>query len=163
MAVQHLQSGIQIQETYPFREISKKNFSDRATKGVRDILAEESMVEIAGLAGFGFPNFPESKKVFQVAYFKVNESYKSMQPLLNGLLAIGQPGKGSVEFYSELDTFAVKFYQSEEQDTVAFLERVFSVLKEEIRFKQLLKRVIEKQERFARESQLLKRELFAKA
>lgn len=163
MAVQHLQSSTQIQETFPFREVSKNDPSKTTAKGVKEMLENESMIAIAGLSGFGFPNFPESKKVFQVAYFKVNESFKSIQPLLNGLLAIGQPRKGSVEFYPELDTFAVKFYQSEEQVAATFIERIFALIKEEIRFKQILKRVIETQERFGRESQLLKKELFGVA
>jgi hypothetical protein len=121
------------------------------------------MVEIVGLSGFGFPNFPESKKVFRVAYFKLNDEFKAIQPLFVGLISIGQPSKGTVEFYEEMDTFAVKYYQSDEQDMAAYLENIFSVLKEEIRFKQILKRVIEKQERFGKESQLLNRELFAGA
>lgn len=157
------QPAIQIQETFPFREVSKKGSWVQTHVSVERVLAECGMVEIVGRAGFGFPNFPESKKVFQVAYFKINEGFKPIQPLFNGLISIGQPSRGTVEYYQALETFAVKYYQDDEQETASYLEKVFLVLKEEIRFKQILKTVIEKQARFEKESLLLNRELFGKA
>ena len=161
MAVQHFQSSIQSQGIFPFQEISRKSVHQSVEGGVKAFFAGMEMVEVVGRAGFGFPNFPESKKVFQVVYFKIKEEYKRYQPLLNGLIAIGQPDKGSVEYYGELDTFTIKYYQSDEQEAVSFLSKIFSVLGDEIRFKDILKRVIENQERFAREGQLLNTELFA--
>ena len=160
MAVHQVISTSQNQGIYHFQEVSKNLSITKEHIGVAEVLQMQGIVEVTGRAGFDFPNFPEVRKEFRVVYFRMADGFKSAQALLNGLIAIGQPEKGLVEFSKELDTFSVKFYSNTEHHTVSYLEKIFGVLKEEFRFKRILRTVIENQSRFGAESQLLKAELF---
>jgi hypothetical protein len=119
------------------------------------------MVDLTGQGSFDFPNFPETNKSFQVLYFKLSSEFESLKGLFNGLISIGQPNGVILEFQKELNTYSLKFYTANETFVSCYFSKITKLISEEVRFKKILKKVIENQKSFEAEGKLLRNEIFA--
>jgi hypothetical protein len=148
-------------EVFAFQKISKKEVKGTPYLSPLQILESCEMVEVMEAAFFDFPNFPEARKKFHVIYFQLAPHYSSLKGLFNGLISIGQPKGVLLEFEKEKLTYSLKFYESNKVNVNDYLNKIFRIVSEEIRFKRILKKIIQNQEAFAKEEHLLKAELFA--
>ena len=64
-------------------------------------------------------------------------------------------------FEKERKIYSLKYYKSDEEVVNVYLNRVFRFVSEEIRFKRILRKMLENQKAFAKEEGLLKAELFS--
>ncbi|MFD2200742.1 hypothetical protein [Shivajiella indica] len=154
-------SRFQSNEEFSFWKVSKK---DSLTGNIIDpvqILESCGMVELVGTASFDFPNFPEANKSFNLINFKLTNGFTELKGLLNGLISIGKPIGVMAEFEKERGIYSLKYYKADEPTVNAYLKKIFRIVSEEIRFKLILRKLIENQKAFAKEEQLLKAELFA--
>jgi hypothetical protein len=161
MSHQSIASPNHFNEVFAFQKILKKEVNGTPSLSPLQILESCEMVEVMETAFFDFPNFPEAKKKFHVIYFQLAPQYSFLKGLFNGLISIGQPKGVLLEIEKEKETYSLKFYESEKLNVNNYLNKIFRIVLEEIRFKRILKKIIQNQEIFAKEEQLLKSELFA--
>jgi hypothetical protein len=150
-----------IQESFTFQSVSIRSENHSNQVSVTEMIMACDMVELTGQGSFNFPNYPESNKSFQVLYFRLASDFESLKGLFNGLISIGQPNGVILEFQKELDRYTLKFYSSNEPVVSGYFSKITKVISEEIRFKKILKRIIENQKSFEAEGQLLRNEIFA--
>lgn len=150
-----------VQESFTFQSVSKRSVILAPSVSVIEMITDCDMVELTGQGSFDFPNFPEANKSFQVVYFKLGADFESLKGLFNGLISIGQPQGVILEFQKDLNTYTLKFYSSNEPAVAGYFSKITRVISEEIRFKKILKKIIENQKSFEAEGQLLRNEIFA--
>jgi hypothetical protein len=160
MSVQKTSVQTPSQELFSFQKISKRSENPSQSINAVEMLNGCEMVQLTGQGSFDFPNFPEAKKSFQVLYFKLSADFESLKGLFNGLISIGQPKGVILEFQKELNTYTLKFYTADEPSVFHYFSKITKVVSEEIRFKKILKKIIENQKSFEAEGQLLRNELF---
>lgn len=132
----------------------------KGSTGPLEILESSGMLEVVGTSSFDFPNFIGAKKSFHLINFRLIEDFEGLKGLFNGLISLGQPKGVLVDFEKDRMLYSIKYYRSDENTVNAYLNRIFGFLTEEIRFKRILRKLIENQEAFAKEEALLKGELF---
>jgi hypothetical protein len=162
MASQIYTQQAPVQESFTFQSVSKRPEILSPAVSVVDMIMASDMVELTGQGSFDFPNFPEANKSFQVLYFKLASEFEGLRGLFNGLISIGQPKGVILEFQKELNTYTLKFYTADKLSVAQYFAKITKVISEEIRFKSILKQIIENQKSFEAEGQLLRNELFAK-
>jgi hypothetical protein len=161
MATQISTQQAPVQESFTFQSVSKRSDIFSPVVSVAEMIMASDMVELTGQGSFNFPNFPETNKSFHVLYFKLTSEFESLKGLFNGLISIGQPNGVILEFQKDLNTYTLKFYTSNEPAVSAYFSKITKVISEEIRFKKILKKIIENQKAFEAEGQLLRNEIFA--
>ncbi|RIW15884.1 hypothetical protein D0X99_10720 [Algoriphagus lacus] len=86
---------------------------------------------------------------------RFEKGFEQLLPLFRGLIWLGKPKSLSLIFDHERAQVFFTFAQSEEQEVVRFFNQVILLLKKEVRFKEILEKVIEKNKRFQAEQALL--------
>jgi hypothetical protein len=76
-------------------------------------------------------------------------------PLLRGIIALGQPLTFIFQVMAGSRTFVLQYAADQESEVKSYLNQVFSLINAEIRFKQVLRKVIVNQEKFEKEERLL--------
>lgn len=151
---------LQINEVYSFQKISKKEDQMKGSTGPLEVLESCGMLEVVGTSSFDFPNFIGANKSFHLINFKLIEEFKELKGLFNGLISLGKPMGVLIDFEKDRMLYSLKYYRSDENTVNAYLNRIFGFLSEEIRFKRILRKLLENQEAFSKEEALLKAELF---
>ena len=80
-------------------------------------------------------------------------------PILRGLIALGQPRTFGVEVDTKTRSFSLRLEEDQEAEVKNYLKPLFVLIKSEVRFKQVLRKVLLNQEKFEREEKLLYRSL----
>lgn len=145
---------------FAFQKVSKTQATVESHLSVADLMDQCGMVKVSETANFDFPNFPEARKSFQVIYFELSSDYAKHSGLFGGLISLGKSNGVILQQNRELGNFTLKFYASNSETVKSYLLKIFGFLEEEIRFKSILKKIIQNQQRFENEEQLLKKELF---
>jgi len=145
---------------FVFQKVSKTQTTVENAFSVMELMVTCEMVKVTESASFDFPNFPEAKKSFQVIYFELSSNYTIQKSLFGGLVSLGKPNGVILQQNRELGNFTLKFYASNSETVKDYLQKIFGIVEEEIRFKSILKKIIQNQQRFENEEQLLKKELF---
>ncbi|MDO9554732.1 hypothetical protein [Rhodonellum sp.] len=145
---------------FAFQKVSKTQTTVENPLSVMDLMVACGIVQVTETASFDFPNFPEAKKSFQVIYFELSSDYATHTSLFGGLVSLGKPNGVILQQNRELGNFTLKFYASNSETVKSYLQKIFGIVEEEIRFKSILKKIIQNQQRFENEEQLLKKELF---
>lgn len=156
-----LSTQIAAKDSFSFQKITKKEGAFIKGLNPLEIIKSCEMVNVLETASFDFPNFPEAKKSFQVIYFELSEEFQAIKGLFNGLISFGHKSTVILDFEKELSRYSLKFYLSDEEVVNNYLNKIFSFVSDEIRFKRILKKSIENQKAFAKEEQLLRMELFS--
>ena len=76
-------------------------------------------------------------------------------PLLRGLVALGRPKTFVFQAVPQAKNFSLKLEVGQESEVQIYLSRLFAIIDSEIRFKQVLRKVIINQDKFEREERLL--------
>jgi hypothetical protein len=148
-------------EVYAFQNVSKNTFAPPPNLTAVELISQCEMLMVSHKSSFAFPNYPEAKKQFNVIYFSLTAEFEDLKGLFFGLTSIGQPAGIILEHQKELGTFSLKFYSNQSHEAAGYIDRIIKLVKEEIRFKKILKRILFNQREFESGEQLLRKELFS--
>ncbi|MDN3670223.1 hypothetical protein QWY93_12900 [Echinicola jeungdonensis] len=146
-------------QTFSFNSINRNEPKTSQPKDLLNWLEGHEAVEIEGIGGFDFKNFPESQKKFQTIYFHLKGEVESFYSLFRGLVLAGHPKEVFIESIHEKRYFTLKYYQSNEGIAKAYVNKLFKLIEDEIRFKKVLKKIIQNQKKHQLEESLLYSEL----
>jgi len=91
----------------------------------------------------------------------LEKSFDSLFPLFRGLISLGKPNSLSLTFSKENNSIFYSFSAEAQPEVEQFFARVLSLLQKEVKFKQVLKEVIENRIKFKSEQSLLQAALMA--
>ncbi|GAB3660793.1 hypothetical protein GCM10028791_34860 [Echinicola sediminis] len=140
--------------TFSFQSVIR-NLPTEESISVHDWLKEHDSVQVEGEGAFNFGNFPGANKSFQAIYFSLTGELAEHYALFRGIVLAGQPKEVFLENIHETRSFTLKFYKSNEAIAKKYVEKVFKMVGEEIRFKQVLRKVLANQEKHQLEERLL--------
>jgi hypothetical protein len=92
---------------------------------------------------------------------RLEKNFDSLFPLFRGLISLGKPNSLSLTYSLEEKSIFYSFKSESQVEVEQFFSRVLVLLQKEIKFKQLLKEVIENRSRFKSEQSLLQSSLLA--
>lgn len=75
--------------------------------------------------------------------------------VLRGLIGLGRPSSISIAALPKARNFSLKVVLGQESEAKVYLSKLFAIIESEIRFKQVLRKIIINQEKFEREERLL--------
>ncbi len=94
---------------------------------------------------------------------RFEKGFEQLLPLFKGLISLGKPISLSLIYGVEQPQVFFTFSRSEKQVVVGFFIQIINLLKKEVRFKEILKKVLENKKRFQSEQALLQAALQGKA
>ncbi|GGZ26205.1 hypothetical protein GCM10007049_18530 [Echinicola pacifica] len=144
---------------FSFQSVIRNNNKEVNELNVREYLASRSDVELEGQGTFSFGNYAGVNKEFNAVYFNLKGNLSEHYAFFRGLVLAGQPNELFLESVHETKSFTLKFYNKNEAVAKKYLEKLFKIVEDELRFKQVLRKVLVNQERHKLEEKLLFNEL----
>ncbi|QDH79677.1 hypothetical protein FKX85_11775 [Echinicola soli] len=144
---------------FSFQSVSRNKDKDLTSLSAYDWLAHNEFVQLEGQGSFGFHNYADANKKFQAIYFTLKGDIAAHYAFFRGIVLAGQPKEIYLENIHENRSFTLKFYKKNEAVAKQYLEKIFRIVNEEIRFKQVLRKVLINQEKHRLEEKLLLNEL----
>lgn len=92
---------------------------------------------------------------------RLEKSFDSLFPLFRALISLGKPQSLSLTFSRDSKSVFYTFSSEALPEVEQFFDRVLTLLQKEVKFKQVLKEVIENRLRFKSEQSLLQNALLA--
>lgn len=94
---------------------------------------------------------------------RFEKGFEQLLPLFRGLVLLGKPKSLSLIYDVHRAQAFFTFSLAEKQEVVRFLNQIIDLLKKEVRFKEILEKVLENKKRFQSEQALLQSALQGKA
>lgn len=138
------------EENFTFHSISINTKSDSISTGFMDWFIENDFVQLEG-------HLAQAKEGIHEVYFSLSGNAAAFYPLMRGIIFSGQPSSLVLQANHSSRNFTLRFQQDGEARE--YLSKVFGILYREIRFKQVLRKVIANEEKFKLEERLLFNEL----
>ena len=92
---------------------------------------------------------------------KLEKGFDSLFPLFKGMVSLGKPNGLDISYSNEEKSIFFSFDSTKEVEVGKFISNVLSLLRKEVRFKKVLKEIIENRQRFRAEQSLLHSSLLA--
>lgn len=92
---------------------------------------------------------------------KLEKGFDSLFPLFKGMVSLGKPNGLEISHSNEEKSIFFSFDSKQEIEVGKFISNVLSLLRKEVRFKKVLKEIIENRQRFRAEQSLLHSSLLA--
>jgi hypothetical protein len=143
-------------ENYSFQKVSTNDVSSSAQIRLLDWLKENDLIYLQSEKVFMDSQFPKQEVVFCLT--GISTDYF---PLLRGIAASGHGSPFRLLVNSPLKSFTFAYDIQDEAEARIYLSKVLNLVRKEIRFKQVLRKVIYNQEKFKREEKLLFSEMNA--
>jgi len=86
---------------------------------------------------------------------RFERGFEQLLPLFRGLILLGKPRSLSLIYDFDRAQAFFTFSQTEKREAVRFVNQIIELLKKEVRFKEILDKVIENNNRFRAEQSLL--------
>ncbi|HSF54340.1 MAG TPA: hypothetical protein VLA71_11330 [Algoriphagus sp.] len=86
---------------------------------------------------------------------RFEKGFEQLLPLFRGLILLGKPKSLSIIYDFDRTQAYFTFSQAEKKEVVRFFNQIIELLKKEVTFKEILKKVIENKKRFQAEQALL--------
>ena len=99
--------------------------------------------------------FTQSNQTYRKICFSLSGHAAAFYPLFRSIIASGPAHVHLIKANKGVKGFVLKFVVGMEEEVSGYLAKVFDVIKAEIRFKQVLRELINNQERFLLEERLL--------
>ena len=94
---------------------------------------------------------------------RFERGFEQLLPLFRGLILLGKPRSLSLIYDFDRAQAFFTFSQTEKREVVRFVNQIIELLKKEVRFKEILDKVIENNNRFRAEQSLLNSALLGAA
>ncbi len=91
----------------------------------------------------------------------LEKRFDALFPLFRGLVSLGKPSSLTLTFSKEEKSIFYSFSSEAQPEVEHFFARVLALLQKEVKFKQILKEIIENRLRFKSEQSLLQSTLLA--
>lgn len=101
----------------------------------------------------------DSGRDFQELSFRLAGKASAQYPLLKSMFSSGRPKQLALQADDASKIIFLRFDKAEETPAYQYISRVLSIIDEEVRFRQVLRKVIENRQRFVLEEKLLLNEL----
>ncbi|AWW31939.1 hypothetical protein DN752_18340 [Echinicola strongylocentroti] len=152
-------NSVQQNKIFSFQSVSRNEAVEATSLTAYDWLENNEFVQLQGQGSFGFQNYADANKKFQAIYFTLKGNLAAQYAFFRGIVLAGQPKEIYLENIHENRSFTLKFYKKNEEVAKRYLEKIFKIVNEEIRFKQVLRKVLVNQEKHRLEEKLLFNEL----
>jgi len=90
----------------------------------------------------------------------ITPAFKNLQGLFNGLISLGQAREVKLSYLKSPDTYELTYNISDQTAVSVYLGKLIGMIKAELRFKSVLRTIIDNQKAFDASQQLLKKEIF---
>ncbi|HSJ66393.1 MAG TPA: hypothetical protein VK921_01905 [Anditalea sp.] len=147
------------QENFAFQSISKNSENSIISTSVLEIMESCDMVDLIKTNTLDFSGFSESGKKYNVMEFSLEGNAINLRGLFNGIICLGNPKEVSLTYQKDLNTYILKYYETDEGVAVKYFSKIINIIESEIRFKAILRKVIDNLKAFDSSQQLLKKEL----
>lgn len=101
----------------------------------------------------------DSNRKFQEIRFSLTGKSAAYFPLLKGIAASGQPKSLRLQVNQSLKIFTLIFDTLDQSEAKIYLSKILTLIEKEVRFKQVLRKVILNQKKFKSEEKLLFNEM----
>lgn len=136
------------QRTFSFQTVSRNINSNENTLSMLDWMAAQEIVSLEQVHG----DLDRAKDKIEFSLVGQASHYYS---LFKGLIAFGQPRAFKFKTIAGSRSFVLQVEAAQERAAMTYLSKIFNLINSEIRFKQVLRKVIVNQEKFEREEKLL--------
>ena len=143
-------------ENYSFHKVSTNDIKSSDRTRLLDWLKENDLIYLQSEKVSIDSN--SQKQTFTFSLTGISSDYF---PLLRGIAASGQGSAFKLQVNSKLKSFAFLYDKLDEEEAKEYLKKVLNLVRKEIRFKQVLRKVLFNQEKFSREEKLLFSEMTA--
>ncbi|MBN3581779.1 hypothetical protein JYB64_05225 [Algoriphagus aestuarii] len=92
---------------------------------------------------------------------RMDQGFDSLFPLFKGLIRLGKPKSLTLTYSNEEKSIFYSFREEDQLEVEQFFARVLALLQKEVKFKKVLKEIIENRLRFKSEQSLLQTALLA--
>lgn len=135
-----------------FRKITRSNASYDDRMGLLGWLQAQEIVTLEESTANDSAQPPAVK-------FGLAGMASSHFPILRALIALGRPSTFTIQSDGNKRSFTVRFSADQEAEVKSYLHLVLSLIRAEVRFRQVLRQVLVNQEKFEMEERLLFRNL----
>lgn len=137
-------------ENYSFQKVSTNDVTSSGKIRLLDWLKENDLIYMQSEKVSMDSQFPKQEVIFCLT--GISADYF---PLLRGIAASGMGSALRIQVNSALKSFTFVYDKRDEAEAKEYLSKVLSLVRKEIRFKQVLRKVIFNQEKYKREEKLL--------
>jgi len=160
MSLNYSPKTSEVKNQYLFQSVSKNSGNNNSPSPILELVENWEIVKLQKQRTVDIAGLPASNKKYQAIYFALSDDYTHIKGLFNGLISLGQPKGVKLEIQRELNQYVLKFYHTDENIATAYFEKLVKMADGELRFKSVLKRLLENQKAFDASQQLLKKEIF---
>ncbi|KEO72503.1 hypothetical protein [Anditalea andensis] len=157
MSIQSIPSA---QDNFAFQSISKNSDLSIGSLSVLEIMDSCEFIDLRTTKTFDFVGHPEAGKQYTVIGFSLSGKAAALKGLFNGIISLGNPKEVGLTYQADLDTYVFKYYQKDQHIAIGYLQKIIKMIESEIRFKAVLKKVIENIKAFDFSQQFLRNEIF---
>lgn len=143
-------------EDYSFHKVSKNNVSSSDKIRLLDWLKEYDLVYLQSEK-----ISTETGVTHQEVIFCLTGNAADYFPLLRSIAAVGHGSAFRLQVNSKLKSFTFRYGLQDEAEAGVYLSKVLNLVRKELRFKQVLRKIIYNQDKFRREEKLLLGEMTA--
>lgn len=136
------------QRKFSFQTVSRNHNSNEDTLSMLDWMAAQEIVSLEQVHG----DLDWAKDKIEFSLVGQASDYYS---LFKGLIAFGKPRGLEFKTVAGSRSFLLQVEAAQEREAKMYLSKIFNLISSEIRFKQVLRKVIVNQEKFEREEKLL--------
>lgn len=142
------------ERVFSFQKVSRNKNASSDTASFAEWIGGN---EIVSLQEQGF--IEKSGISYHKISFRLAELAAVYYSLLKGIIALGKSGDFTIQSEDNSRSFVLQFEVSQEAGVRGYLDQILNLIKDEMRFKRVLRQVISNQEKFEREEKLLFTEL----
>ena len=143
-------------ENYSFQKISTNDINSSVRTRLLDWLKDNDLIYLQSQEVS-----IESNSQKQTLKFSLTGISSDYFPLLRGIAASGYAKAFWLQVNSKLKSFVFEYDNQDEAEAKEYLSKVLNLVRKEIRFKQVLRKIIYNQDKHRREEKLLFGELTA--
>ena len=126
----------------------------RAESNNEEALSLTEWIGAHGTVSIDSHSYDPTGKTLKII-FSLTDLASQYFSLLRGLIGLGRPSSILVEALPKERNFSLQLEVGMESEARMYLSRLFAIIDSEIRFKQVLRKIIINQEKFEREERLL--------
>lgn len=142
------------EEHFNFTQVSRNEKAEIKPVSLLEWLHDNPMLDLLTVT-----EDSDSGRIFQELSFRLAGKASAQYPLLKGMFSSGRPKQLALQADDASKIIFLRFDKAEERGAYQYISRVLSIIDEEVRFRQVLRKVIENQQRFVLEEKLLLNEL----
>ncbi|HLU89406.1 MAG TPA: hypothetical protein VKZ51_06190 [Cyclobacteriaceae bacterium] len=142
------------EEHFNFTQVSRNEKAEIKPVSLLEWLQDNPMLDLLTVT-----EDSDSGGIFQELSFRLAGKASAQYPLLKGMFSSGRPKQLALQADDASKIIFLRFDKADETGAYQYISRVLSIIDEEVRFRQVLRKVIENQQRFVLEEKLLLNEL----